>query len=186
MILVLSPFVLDRGSSRSVSAMFSKTLVAAVVPLLLCGCTPTLETPIESITHLGSPKLDVETRATLAHVAVQTQYQQTGSDEALAWLLFNGVRSGMGRSDIEKVLGEPLDPSEPPEGFPTPGCGVLDSDEFYEVGPTQQGWFCLFQFRDGKLLNYYTLPPEPAAGDARAESADPTDPTRGTTAIDPL
>lgn len=155
--------------------MFPKHVVAATALVLFCGCTSTLDTPLESITHLGSPKLDVETRATLAHVAVRTQYQQTGSDEALAWLLFNGVRSGMHRSDIESVLGKPLEPSKPPEGFPTPACGILDNDEFYDVGPTQQGWFCLFQFRDGKLLNYYTLPPEPS--DPQAESADPTNPT---------
>lgn len=134
-------------------------LVATLVSAI--GCETTIEQPLEPIARLTSPELDAQTRATLAHLVVQTQYAETGSDEALYWLLFHGVRSGMDRQQIEKIMGIPLDATDPPEGFTTP-FEVRDTDEFYQVGPTQQGWFCLFHFRDGQLLNYYTLPPEPA------------------------
>jgi hypothetical protein len=134
-------------------------IAAVLVPCL--GCASTLDAPIEPITRLTSPRFDPETRVKLAHVAVQTQYTQTGSDQALAWLLFNGVRSGMEQSRIEQTLGQPLEPTDPPADFTT-AFGIQEQDEFYQIGPTQQGWYCLFHFRDGKLLKYHTLPPEPA------------------------
>jgi hypothetical protein len=142
--------------------MSPKHLFIAAVLVHATGCESTIETPLEPIGRLTSPELDAQTRATLAHMAVQAEYAQTGSDEALYWLLFHGVRSGMDRAEIEKVLGMRLDPAEPPEGFSTP-FGVRDTDEFYQVGPTEQGWSCLFHFRAGELLNYHTLPPEPAS-----------------------
>lgn len=113
----------------------------------------------QSFAKRRTPTLSEDKQRKLVHVAYTTYYEETGSGEALAWLLFNGVRGGMSRFDIEKVLAQPLQPIERNEAAVDSLFGVEASDEFYQLGPTHEGWTCRFHFREGKLLNYVPQPP---------------------------
>ena len=74
-------------------------------------------------------------------------------------ILENLEKRGYSKRDIEKVMGQPLETTEPGNEFET-SFGIEESDTFYQIGPTSNDWTCLFHFREGKLLTYHPISPE--------------------------
>ena len=139
--------------------IFCFLLTTTCIVCNLSGCQTTTPT---SLPFFRSSDPYAEQRVALVHRAYTDHYKKTGADEALAWLLYNGVRGGMTIKDIEKVMGQPLETTEPGNEFET-SFGIEESDTFYQIGPTSNDWTCLFHFREGKLLTYHPISPETIA-----------------------
>ena len=76
-------------------------LTTTCVVCHLSGCQTTTSA---SLPFFRSSDPYAEQRVALVHRAYTDHYKKTGADEALAWLLYNGVRGGMTIKDIEKVI----------------------------------------------------------------------------------
>jgi len=72
----------------------------------------------------------------------------------LRWLLREGVRSGMSRSEVAQVLGEAGQPVDRDFRFKRNGGHYQERDRLWKWGPDHQGQSVLLAFREGTLVNF--------------------------------
>ena len=87
-------------------------------------------------------------------IEMRTEYQQTGSPEAIRGLLARCVEQGMSPGEVSEILGEPGQRVYD-DGWITNDGGVYQvGDEAYKWGPDGRGTSYFLVFRDRRLVNF--------------------------------